>query len=241
MPSLITQIILGPVLLLQGKKVRNSIVRLPEPEGERQGVCGAGPNLKLMIFGDSAAAGVGVPHQRQALAGRISEQLSKQFCVDWNLCANSGETTYSAMKMAQSLTADNFDVIIISLGVNDVTANLSKRRYIEHTTALITLIRDKFNPKHIIFSELPPMGMFPALPHPLRWYLGQKSKQLNSALKSIAKSHHCHCIAYKNSLEEGLIAEDGFHPGDTTYQLWAQAFAQLIQDLHDERSLRNTV
>lgn len=47
---------LGPLLLGQGRYVRRVTPRLPEPEGERQGVIGAGPALRLLILGDSAGS-----------------------------------------------------------------------------------------------------------------------------------------------------------------------------------------
>ena len=62
---------LAPVIIAQGLYVRRVTPRLPEPEGERSGVNGAGPPLSLLILGDSAAAGVGVATQDQALSGQL--------------------------------------------------------------------------------------------------------------------------------------------------------------------------
>ena len=65
-----TTIGLGPVLLAQGHYVRRVTPRLPEPEGLRQGVEGSGPPLRLLILGDSSAAGVGVATQAEAARAR---------------------------------------------------------------------------------------------------------------------------------------------------------------------------
>ncbi len=224
-------VVLAPILLWQGKIVRKNIISLSEPPGERKGHCGTGPELKLMIFGDSAAAGVGARHQRLALAGQLSKYLSRAYSVSWQLCAKSGETTLSAIELAKSLDTEDFDVVVVSLGVNDVTANVSINKFTQHTTNLIQLLRTKFCAKHIVFSELPPMGIFPALPHPLRWYLGRRSILLNSALKKIAQKQQCHCVAYKHTVDDNLIAVDGFHPGETTYRLWAKSFSAEIDAL----------
>ena len=51
--------LLGPALWVQGKYVRRVTPRLPEPPGPRSGHCGQGPQLRLLIAGDSAAARVG--------------------------------------------------------------------------------------------------------------------------------------------------------------------------------------
>ena len=57
---------LAPLLILQGLYVRRVTPKLPEPLGKRSGVHGTGPRLRLLILGDSAAAGVGVSTQSQA-------------------------------------------------------------------------------------------------------------------------------------------------------------------------------
>ena len=48
---------LGPVLLMQGLAVRRRVPKLPEPPGAREGTTGDGPPLRIVIVGDSAAAG----------------------------------------------------------------------------------------------------------------------------------------------------------------------------------------
>ncbi len=51
---------LAPLLLWQGRHVRRVTPRLPEAAGPRAGTTGHGPPLRLLVLGDSAAAGVGV-------------------------------------------------------------------------------------------------------------------------------------------------------------------------------------
>lgn len=58
----ISTLALIPALVIQGNRVKKNTVQLPEPEGEREGTCGQGQPLSILIVGDSAAAGVGVEH-----------------------------------------------------------------------------------------------------------------------------------------------------------------------------------
>ena len=67
---------LSPLLLAQGVYVRRVTPRLPEAPGSRSGVAGGGPSLKLLILGDSAAAGVGAASQDEALAGQLAVALA---------------------------------------------------------------------------------------------------------------------------------------------------------------------
>ena len=69
---------LWPILLPQALYTHAVTPRLPEPEGERNGRCGDATKspLRLLIAGDSAAAGVGVTHQDQGLCGRVVNVLA---------------------------------------------------------------------------------------------------------------------------------------------------------------------
>ena len=52
-------------------------LRLPEAEGPRAGSAGEGPALRLLILGDSSAAGVGTTHQEEALLGQMRKRFSQ--------------------------------------------------------------------------------------------------------------------------------------------------------------------
>lgn len=67
------ELLLGPLLLWQGRRVRATALRLPEAAGPRTA---EGSALRLLIVGDSSAAGVGAAHQDEALAGRLAQALA---------------------------------------------------------------------------------------------------------------------------------------------------------------------
>ena len=75
--SLTAKLVLSPVLVAQAIATRARLPRLPEPEGNRHGVAGKGTPLRLLIAGDSSAAGVGVEQQRDALAQRLAKRLAE--------------------------------------------------------------------------------------------------------------------------------------------------------------------
>lgn len=47
---------LGPILLAQGIYLRRTVLRLPEPEGERSGVEGQGQNIRVRWPQESTAS-----------------------------------------------------------------------------------------------------------------------------------------------------------------------------------------
>ncbi len=175
---------LSPLWIAQGVCVRRTVVMLPEPDGARMGQRGSGPLLRLMIVGDSAAAGVGVAVQSDALLGRTVSALDDSYTVDWTLIAKTGATAAGTLKRLQAAPAIPCDVAITSIGVNDVTANRSAAAYDADMVAVITLLKTKFAAKLVIVSGFPPVGQFPALPQPLRWFLGAVCRQRDAALRA---------------------------------------------------------
>jgi lysophospholipase L1-like esterase len=116
---------------LQALITKRRVPKLLEPPGLRSGVAGDGPKLRLLIIGDSAAAGVGVSHQDKALSGQLVSQLAEHFRVTWRLEAISGATTTSTLASLPQLDDRKYDVVVTSLGVNDVTSSIGCREWLD--------------------------------------------------------------------------------------------------------------
>ncbi|WP_168204335.1 SGNH/GDSL hydrolase family protein [Aliikangiella coralliicola] len=226
----IFSILLAPILIFQGLLVRLKTPVLAEAEGPRFGKQGRGKrDISLMILGDSAAAGVGTDNQVNALAGRILSYLDTDLRVHWNLNAKSGVTTYQALQKLNALPDFQIDLIVTSLGVNDVTSGISVKRWISYQEELIELLEEKFSAKLIIMTQTPAMHEFPALPQPLRWHLGRRAKRFNAALEDLLKDRQgCYFLELDIPFSPELMAEDGFHPGARAYDLWGKSVAKVI-------------
>ncbi len=225
-------ILLGPILLAQGKRVRKTTPLLPEPPGDRTGIAGQGPLLRILVVGDSSAAGVGADHQDEALLGQLVSGLSTHFQVEYSLIATTGSTTRGALRRLRNYPAESFDVAVTALGVNDSTRFLSVEKFQEEQSQLMAVLRDKFNVKYIVCSGLPPMRVFPALPQPLRWVIGRKSDSLDRALEQLLTTQpQCRYLKSDFTLNAELMASDGFHPGPEVYRIWGQALVGCILDL----------
>lgn len=223
---------LGPLLIGQGRYVRRVTPRLPEPEGERQGLTGTGPDLRLLILGDSAAAGVGVERQDEALAGRLAAMLGQRFRLHWVLEAETGRTSGNLLAALAQVPDATFDVVLVSVGVNDVTGRTGDRLWLKHLSELSAQLRQRFGARHILFTAIPPMHGFPALPQPLRWYLGLRARQLNVLLEAFCgNTESAQLLSVAYPLEPASMAADGFHPGRDAYLLWAEHAAGVICEL----------
>ena len=226
-------IALIPALVIQGNRVKKNTLRLPEPEGAREGQTGTGNKLSLLILGDSAAAGVGVEHQDDALLGAILHELKDDFEIDWKLQAKTGDTSPKVIHALDQIEVQHYDVIVTSVGVNDVTKLIPVEVWIQKQEQLYSKIQQKFSPKLIIAAGVPPMNMFPALPNPLAWLFGQYAKQMNQQLeKFVNQQVNMQWIEYDIEKYRAMnlqMAADGFHPSKEVYTLWGQEVAGKIR------------
>ena len=228
----VTLTLLAPLLLAQGLYVRRVTPRLPEAAGERAGTVGSGPPLKLLIVGDSAAAGVGASRQADALAGQLSALLAPHCRLDWRLWAKNGRCARHVLDLLERNAAEPFDIALLSIGVNDVTGFSAERQWLACQAGIWRILREKYGVRHILVTALPPMHLFTALPQPLRWVLGQRARQFNNALaRHVGQFGDCSMLTIDFPLHADYLASDGFHPGPPAYALWAECAAQAIQDL----------
>lgn len=222
--------VLSPVLLPLGFWTRRTVPKLPEAPGDRQGATGNGHSLRLLIAGDSSAAGVGAPHQDQALSGKLVGLLEPDFSVQWQLHATSGHKTADTLARLEELPSERFDVAVTALGVNDAISMTSLRSWRSQQSRLRRLLRDKFRVRQLIVSGLPPLHAFPALPAPLRWHFGERASRLDQLIAAdVAGEADSDYISTRFTSDVSMMAADGFHPGPAIYAEWAGRIADTIR------------
>ena len=238
----ILTVALLPSLLIQGYFVKKNTLRLPEATGQRKGTTDNGKKaLSILIIGDSAAAGVGVEHQQDALLGSLLHELQHDFDLCYQLEAKTGDTTLQVLERTQALDNKAFDIVVTSVGVNDVTKLISPQKWIQQQQRFYAEIERKFTPKMLLVTGVPPMNLFPALPNPLGWLFGQYSDAMNKELAKFIENKQLlqnkvnyqlmqFDLAHFKTLNLRM-AEDGFHPSKEIYQVWASEITTKINTI----------
>lgn len=222
-------VLLSPLLLVQALRVRKVALQLPEATGLRTATTGDGPPLRILIIGDSSAAGVGARTQDEALAGQLASALGADHTVHWHLIASTGATTATTLSCLQSETLPKADVALVILGVNDVTRGGPQSAWLRAHASLRLLLRRQTGAKRLYICQIPPLGAFPLLPNPLRWLLGRRATRFDAALSAtLANEPDTRYIPLPDMLDVSDMAEDGFHPGPVIYAKWANEVARRI-------------
>lgn len=228
---LAAKVALGPLLLRQAAVVRRTAARLPEAAGPRAGIEGAGmPRARILVVGDSSAAGVGIATQDQALAQPLARALAGrlQGAVAWQLVAESGVDTAGARAMLERTPVAPAQVAVTVLGVNDVTAQRSARAFVAQQAHLWSQLRERCAARWGVVCGLPPMERLTAIPQPLRWYLGRYAAGLDTAVRDWAQAEGLGYCGLRWSDDPRLLGDDGFHPGPALYPAWAERLADVI-------------
>lgn len=222
---------LAPIFLPQALLSRAKIPRLPEAVGPRSGRVGHDRGrLRLMVLGESTAVGVGIGHLSDGIPVKVAEALSASVGarVDWRVIGRGhGMTAKKAHDALAAMETEVFDGAVVLLGVNDVFRFTGLGRWRRAVVCVVNHLRSR-GCRFVVFSAVPPVGRFPALPLPLRAVLGLRAALLDAALErlSLETGLFTHCpVAF--GMEAAHVASDGIHPSREGYALWAAQLASL--------------
>jgi lysophospholipase L1-like esterase len=232
--SLTLKLMLSPVLIAQAMSIRRRVPALPEAAGPREGQIGSGPRaLRLLIAGDSSAAGVGVAHQDQAFAGHFTRALHRRTgrALRWRLRARSGLTTLQVHDMLRADAPPVADIALVLTGVNDVIGLVPPQRAVQHRAALADWLLCEGRATFVLFAPLPPINQFPLLPQPLRRVMGADARRHDEAMAQWAAGRdHVFHAPLNLQLAPSAMASDGFHPGEPVYRACGEALARFVAE-----------
>jgi lysophospholipase L1-like esterase len=236
--SVALKLALAPVLVAQAVATRRRAPALPEAAGAREGVLpGRGEPVRVLLAGDSSAAGVGVDHQDRALAGHFSRTLHAiaRRPVRWQLHAKSGLTTRQVHALlrerAESGTLAGEVAVVVS-GVNDVIDLVPPRRAVVQRESLADWLLGTVGVGHVVFAPLPPVHRFPLLPQPLRRVMGDEARAHDDAMARWAATRtDVSHLPIALELGPEAMADDGFHPGEPVYRACGEALAAHVAEL----------
>ncbi len=229
---------LMPIAGVQGLALRKKALRLPPPPGNAFGLCGQHAQnrfsqpLKVLALGDSIIAAIGATDQDQSLTAHFSRALAQttQKAVAWRALGNSGADSFDLLARLESLKDESPpDLVLISIGVNDVTALHSSKNWRANISSLCTQLGALWPEALIVFCGLPPMGKFPLPPQPLRFCMGLRAAYFDRIAAELIDKHAgmMHIPILIDPAEHDFCP-DGFHPSDTAYASWGAEMAQRI-------------
>lgn len=219
---------------------------------QEDGLSGEQPKLQVFGLGDSIIAGVGVEQSRESLSAMLAAALARrmQYSAQWCAWGESGLDTRAASErlwpqLNAYLQANNqgvmrdggaglvrqqgagpIQIVVISLGANDITALRSSGAWRRDLLNLHQRLRHSLPEAWIIWLAQPPFGVFPLLPGSLRRLLSDRAQAFDALADSCLTQDARSLLLGHGPEPSGLdFAEDGFHPNAQAVARWAQKLA----------------
>ena len=219
------------IALYQGIHLKRNALRLPEAIGKRLQTTGS--DYSILHVGESPVAGVGVEEIQQGLTHQIIDTLTQdqEVAFDWEILAKNGARVFDSLTFEATIKEP--DILIISFGVNDTTK--LTRGGIFSQTMKACVHRFASGNTQVFMTSIPKINRFPLLPAPLSWLLGIKAFLLDRELQKLCQQEGWIYIHSETGPEDSLMAEDGYHPNESGYRVWAGIIANKIIDTWNYR------
>jgi lysophospholipase L1-like esterase len=222
----------APFLYLQGRYVRRKVGRLPDASGETKGKTGADENAaKLLIIGESTAAGVGARTHETGLAGHFSRFLSAKIGkeVEWQVVCRSGITIGETIReLVPKIPDEKFEYILLALCGNEVLKLKSPRKSRRDMTKLIKILQAKNEGATFFITNAPAVRLSPILPFPIKQILGHLSAMHDkNAQKFTAEMPRVFYFHQPTYVPEDFFA-DGIHPSEKGYEVWSKKMIEFF-------------
>jgi lysophospholipase L1-like esterase len=212
-------VLLAPIVLAQGARLRRTTPLIPAPGGERVGGKG---KLRLVVVGDSTAVGTGAETLHDALPGRLGELLGAR----WRAVGRNGATAADVLRDHIGEAAGGpADVAVLMVGWNDALTLRSGRAFARDLGALIDRLVAASPAGRVVVVGSPAFGDFATLPRPLRQALGAHAAGLTRVAARVAADRG---VVFAPGFDGRSAASDGFHPDRAGYEAIAAGIAEAL-------------
>jgi lysophospholipase L1-like esterase len=228
----LTSWMLLPVAVYYGLGVRRIAPRMPPPAGSPRGQIGQGaPGLRLLIIGDSSAAGVGADRIEHTLGPQLSSVLHKATgkTVAWrNAGANSAVSAQVRDHVVPHIEQRDFTHVVVAIGTNDAKNFNSRMRFKKGFGGLLYAVHARWPEARVYWSPVIDLNDVPALPHALGFILGLRAQIINDMGFQLCRERYATALEPLPVEGPEGFAPDGFHANHLGYRHWAEHIARVI-------------
>lgn len=188
------------------------------------------PKGKVLIIGESTAAGVGASTKETTIAYQLFKLKDESLTV-YNLGKNGlrAENLQGLLAFGKPDVSTDIDVAIILIGANDCFKFTPPSRFYQILKEFIHLLVQVKSIQKVIIPPIPPVQQFPSIPNIMRFYLGWHRKILNRELDALNEAiPELQIEKLEESFPNNFFAEDGIHPSDLGYEQMAKLLAEKV-------------
>ncbi|HEY8914368.1 SGNH/GDSL hydrolase family protein [Lacisediminihabitans sp.] len=238
-PNILSRLVavpLSPVLIVQARRARRIIPRLPDAAEPWSGALAGADPVRLLVLGDSTAAGVGAGSQDEALPGNLAREVLRVAGrgTRWDAVGENGATARDLLqRFIGPATEQRYDLVFLSIGANDALALRSRLAFARDVRELVASLRAASPDAVILVSLMPRFDRFSSLANPLRWNLALHAASLDDGARAaVAGLDRVFAIPKPPPYTPTFWASDLFHPSASGYREWIEfAIAAVPSEL----------
>ena len=184
--------------------------------------------------------GVGIVKHALTLTGLTAVRLNKLLgcSVNWKILAESGLSLKNLNKLIGEQSDEIADLVLVSMGGNDVFQLTPPWVWKNNINTCVKLLFQNENKPLILFSPVPPVGRFPAIPNPLKIVFGFWEFLLQASLaQAINSMDNAYLLDERFPDGKEYYLEDGIHPSPLAYDPWSEKLAIMAVELLNQKKL----
>jgi lysophospholipase L1-like esterase len=194
-----------------------------------------GPIIYLAL-GDSTGVGVGARQGgyvvrifNRILAERTGSKLT-------NLCVSGATTSDVLEAQLDRGIASHPNLVTLGIGINDIGHGVGIEQFARNYEKIISTLKNQTQAR-IVITNIPDISSAPRIPEFARAEYQQAIIAFNQRLETIAARYQVTVFDVHSTTREHLPAHpeffsnDGFHPSDAGYELWAAEMWPVIAEV----------
>lgn len=207
-----------------------------------------GRPIRLLILGDSLAAGLGAELRKDTLGGRLARRLGAELLrpVLLRTGAVVGAETSDLMAQLDELPPDyRADVAVIIVGGNDVTHLVPVAESARQLQEAIRRLHDLGT--RVVVGTCPDLGAIRPVPQPLRALLSRRSQYLAQVQRRVVQRARATAVSLRKTVgpmfraePETMFSIDQFHPSAAGYKRTVEALLPAVTDALSHRMVAET-
>jgi lysophospholipase L1-like esterase len=198
---------------------------------------GPGEPVRLVMLGDSTAAGMGATHREQTIGAIIAHgvaALSGRPVELTNVAVVGAESPQLGEQVVRALEqVPHPDVAVISIGANDVTHRNDRTAAVRHLEMAVSRLRE--TGAEVVVATCPDLGAVEPLAQPLKLLARRWSRDLAAAQTVAVVEAGGRAVSVGNLLGPSfrsepkvMFSEDRFHPSPAGYARVAAALLPSV-------------
>lgn len=188
----------------------------------------AGP-ITYLALGDSTGSGVGASKAGGGYVARLFKRIvaHRPGSQLINLCFSGATTSDVLRDQLDAGVRSNPQLVTLGIGINDIGHGLSLEQFSKNYDEILSRLKNNTQAT-IVVTNIPDISSAPRIPVGMRTEYHQLIVEHNRRLAEIAAAHGVIVFDIYSVTHEQLpshpeyFSDDGFHPSDEGYELWAE-------------------